>query len=92
VAGHFALSVAELISSSRATRIAWPRQLAIHLARQMTDSSLSDIGKAFGDRNHATVLHACRRVSERLSNDQQATDDVENIALAIRSKQGDRDC
>jgi chromosomal replication initiator protein len=92
VAGHFALSVSELISSSRATRIAWPRQLAIHLARQLTDLSLSDIGKAFGDRNHATVLHACRRVSERLSNDQQATDDVENIALAIRSKQGDRDC
>jgi chromosomal replication initiator protein len=92
VAGHFELSVSELISSSRAVRIAWPRQVAIHLARALTDSSLNDIGKAFGGRNHATVLHACRRVNERLNNDQQAQHDVDNIAGAIRSKQGDRDC
>jgi chromosomal replication initiator protein len=92
VSAHFDLSVAELISASRTARIAWPRQLAIHLARELTDASLIDIGEAFGGRNHATVLHACRRVAERINNDQQANNDVEEIAKALRSKQGDRDC
>jgi chromosomal replication initiator protein len=92
VAGHFELSVSELISPSRAARIAWPRQVAIHLARQLTDRSLNDIGSAFGGRNHATVLHACRRVAERLATDQQANNDVEEISKAIVTKQGDRDC
>jgi chromosomal replication initiator protein len=92
VAEHFGLSVSELISPSRASRIAWPRQLAIHLARQLTDVSLNGIGQAFGDRNHATVIHACRRVAERLANDQQAHNDVEDIADVVRARQADRDC
>jgi chromosomal replication initiator protein len=92
VAGHFELSVSELISPSRAARIAWPRQVAIHLTRQLTDRSLHDIGSAFGGRNHATVLHACRRVAERLATDQQANNDVDEISEAIVTKQGDRDC
>ena len=50
---------------SRTARIAWPRQLAIYLARELTGASLQTIGEAFGGRNHATVLHACKRVSER---------------------------
>src|SRR5581483_4873544 len=72
VAAHFGLTVEELVSPSRTTRVAWPRQLAIHLARELSrSSSLQEIGSAFGGRNHATVLHACRRVSERLRDDEQ---------------------
>jgi chromosomal replication initiator protein len=92
VAAHFELTVSELTSASREARIAWPRQLAIHLSRELTDASLSTIGDAFGGRNHATVLHACRRVAERLAADEQASTDVDEIATAISARQADRVC
>ena len=63
VASHFGISVVELVSERRTTRIAWPRQVAIYLARELTAASLPGIGSEFGGRNHATVLHACKRVS-----------------------------
>jgi chromosomal replication initiator protein len=86
VAEHFGITPAELVSSSRAARVSWPRQLAIHLSRELTDASLHDIGEAFGGRNHATVLHACKRVEERVGNDQQAVDELADLtALAARS-------
>ncbi|HUA49800.1 MAG TPA: chromosomal replication initiator protein DnaA [Solirubrobacteraceae bacterium] len=90
VAGHYGLAVAELISSSRAARVSWPRQLAIHLARDLTGASLHAIGEAFGGRNHATVLHACKRVEERVGNDQQAVDDLEELTASITSSDADR--
>jgi chromosomal replication initiator protein len=79
VADYFELTPAQLKSASRATRVSWPRQLAIHLSRELTDSSLSEIGQAFGGRNHATVIHACKRVEERVSNDQQAVHELEEL-------------
>jgi chromosomal replication initiator protein len=66
VAAHFGITVAELTSASRAARLAWPRQLAMELTRELTHDPLQTIGTAFGGRNHATVLHACRRVRERV--------------------------
>jgi chromosomal replication initiator protein len=93
VAAHFGLTVEELVSPSRTARIAWPRQLAIHLAREMsTSSSLKDIGDAFGGRNHATVLHACKRVSERLRDDEQAAAELSKINELVCGGQADRDC
>jgi chromosomal replication initiator protein len=92
VATHFDLSVQDLRSASRAARIAWPRQLAIHLVRDLTDSSLNAIGDAFGGRNHATVLHACKRVSERINEDDAAADDLRRLAEEIRHLKGDRNC
>jgi chromosomal replication initiator protein len=71
VAEHFGINRDEMLSSSRAARIAWPRQLAIQLARDLTRSSLQAIGQAFGGRNHATVLHACKRVSDRVSSSRE---------------------
>jgi len=91
VASHFRLSVDQLTSASRVSNISWPRQVAIHLARDLTGASLPTIGKAFGGRNHATVLHACKRVSERLKNDQQAVDDIEALAARVTAAQADRD-
>ncbi len=90
VAEHYGLSIAELVSPTRAARIAWPRQLAIHLARELTGASLATIGSAFGGRNHATVLHACRRVAERVAIDQQAAVDIAELARILRSHRGDR--
>ena len=90
VAGHYGLAVTDLVSSSRAARVSWPRQLAIHLARQLTSASLNAIGEAFGGRNHATVLHACKRVEERVGSDQHAVDELEELIAAITSSDTDR--
>ncbi len=92
VAAHFGLTTDELTSASRVSRLAWPRQVAIHLARDLTGASLPTIGKAFGGRNHATVLHACKRVSERMKNDQQAVDVIGELAQAVSRARDDRPC
>jgi chromosomal replication initiator protein len=85
VAAHYGVTVAELKSPSRAARLSWPRQVAIHLSREMTGAPLQTIGEAFGGRNHATVLHACKRVEERVGNDQQAVHDLEELAATLSS-------
>ncbi len=83
VARYYGVTVTELKSASRAARLSWPRHLAIHLARQLTGASLQAIGEAFGGRNHATVLHACKRVEERVGNDQQTVHDLEELAETL---------
>jgi chromosomal replication initiator protein len=90
VTAHFGITVTELVSPSRAARVSWPRQLAIHLARELTDASLQAIGEAFGGRNHATVLHACKRVENRVSNDQQVVDELADLTASITSNLADR--
>jgi chromosomal replication initiator protein len=70
--------------------VTWPRQVAIHLARALTGASLQAIGDAFGGRNHATVLHACKRVSQRMGKDQQAVDEVEELTTIITRGRTDR--
>jgi chromosomal replication initiator protein len=91
VADHFQLSVEHLTSASRTARVAWPRQVAIHLARDLTGASLPTIGKAFGGRNHSTVLHACKRVSERLKNDQHTVDEIAELTALASGRRADRD-
>jgi chromosomal replication initiator protein len=66
VAEHFDIRLADMTSKRRPENIAFPRQVAMFLARQMTESSLSAIGEAFGGRDHGTVLHACRSVKDRM--------------------------
>ncbi len=92
VASHHSLSVAELVSPTRVARVAWPRQLAIHLARELTGASLQAIGEAFGGRNHATVLHACKRVSEQLSADHHVAGELDALSTEISNRHADRDC
>jgi len=90
VAAHYGITVAELVSPGRAARITWPRQVAIHLARALTPASLQAVGSAFGGRNHTTVVHACKRVSERMRDDQQAVDDIAILDRRLRDKHVDR--
>ena len=68
----FGLTTEQLLSRSRAERVAWPRQLAMYLSRELTDHSLPAIGRAFGGRDHTTVLSACRRATERIATDPEA--------------------
>ncbi len=71
VAEHFDIRLADMSSKRRPENIAFPRQIAMYLARQMTESSLNTIGEAFGGRDHGTVLHACRLVKDRMQVDSQ---------------------
>ena len=90
VASYYSLPREQLTSSSRAASVTWPRQVAIHLARSLTDASLHAIGDAFGGRNHATVLHACKRVVERMNVDQQAVHEIEELTNIIDHGRADR--
>ena len=58
-----------MTSKRRPENIAFPRQVAMYLSRQLTEQSLSSIGEAFGGRDHGTVLHACRLVEGRMTID-----------------------
>jgi chromosomal replication initiator protein len=79
----FGISLEELLSTSRAQPVAWPRQLAMYLARELTDATLPAIGRAFGGRNHTTVLHACRRTAERMAADPETYDTVRRLTHAL---------
>ncbi len=79
VAGHFNITPEDLISSKRTAALAWPRQLAIFLSREFTQAPLQGLGDAFGGRNHTTVLHACKRVEQRIAT--SADDGAELTAL-----------
>jgi chromosomal replication initiator protein len=80
---HFGLSREELLSSSRSPRVAWPRQVAMYLARELTSESLPTIGRYFGGRDHTTVLYACRRTSVRMTDDQSAREAVEKLRRSL---------
>src|SRR5438552_2977104 len=69
VAEHYDIRLADMTSKRRPENIAFPRQVAMFLARHLTGSSLNTIGEAFGGRDHGTVLHACRLVKDRMEID-----------------------
>jgi chromosomal replication initiator protein len=92
VAGYYDVTTLELQSPSRAARISWPRQIAIHLARELTTESLQAIGAAFGGRNHATVLHACKRVSQRMLETPETAHDIRELTTSLSRRESDRDC
>ena len=83
-ADAFGVSVEALVSSSRAGGVAWPRQVAMYLARELTDQTLPAIGRAFGGRNHTTVLYAYKRTAERIAGDRNAFDTVRRLTEALR--------
>jgi chromosomal replication initiator protein len=83
VADHFKLTTEQLRSQSRAQPVAWPRQLALHLARELTNESLQKIGDAFGGRSHATVINASQRVSNRISTDKDDADDLKELTARL---------
>jgi chromosomal replication initiator protein len=71
VAEHFDVRLADMTSKRRPANIAFPRQIAMYLARELTKSSLAEIGQAFGGRDHGTVLHAHRLVKKRIRTDEK---------------------
>lgn len=71
VAEHFDVRLADMTSKRRPANIAFPRQIAMYLSRELTGSSLTDIGDAFGGKDHGTVIHACRLVKKRMAEDEK---------------------
>ncbi len=69
VANHFGIKVSEMRSKKRTREIAFPRQIAMYLARELTDTSLPRIGEYFGGRDHTTVIHACEKIKGESSYD-----------------------
>ena len=85
VAEHFDIRLADMTSKRRPEHIAFPRQIAMYLARQLTGNSLSSIGEAFGGRDHGTVLHACRLVKDRMEIDGGIRQTVGMLERKLRS-------
>lgn len=83
VAREFGLSVTDLRSDSRASAIALPRQIAMHLSRAMGGATYEAIGEHFGGRNHSTALHACRRIARRIEEDEAVAGRVDRLRLAL---------
>jgi chromosomal replication initiator protein len=79
----FGVSLEELLSSNRRAPVAWPRQVAMYLARELTDQTLPAIGRAFGGRNHTTVLHAYRRTAARIAADPEASEAVRRLTQRL---------
>ncbi len=69
VAEHFDIRLADMTSKKRTASIAYPRQVAMYLSREMTPSTLVEIGDAFGGKDHGTVIHACKLVKQRMEED-----------------------
>ena len=82
-AGYFNIRVADLLSKSRSRSITRPRQIAMSLAKELTNHSLPEIGDAFGGRDHTTVLHACRRIKELREIDQRVGEDYQNLLRTL---------
>mgnify|MGYP001591207399 CR=1 FL=1 len=79
VAEYYKIRVSDLHSKSRSRQVARPRQVAMALAKELTEHSLPQIGDAFGGRDHTTVLHACRKVAELKSKDSRMSEDYGNL-------------
>ncbi len=83
VAEEFDIRLADINGRRRTANIAHPRQIAMYLARKHTESSLQDIGAAFGGRDHGTVIHAARAVEQRLSEDASLRELVCRLGAAL---------
>jgi chromosomal replication initiator protein len=89
VAEVFGLTRDELLSPTRTARVAWPRQVAMYLAREHTHETLPAIGAHFGGRDHSTVLHACKRAASRIGTDPDAYDAVATITARLTDAAGE---
>ncbi len=84
VADHFNLKVSDLKAKNNSRRIAEPRQIAMFLCRELTSSSLPDIGKEFGGKHHTTVLHSIRKIEERRGVDSKVDNAVRKLSSLLQ--------
>ncbi|MEZ9242711.1 chromosomal replication initiator protein DnaA [Vibrio lentus] len=85
VAEYYKIKVADLLSKRRSRSVARPRQLAMALAKELTNHSLPEIGDAFGGRDHTTVLHACRKIAQLREESHDIKEDYSNLIRTLSS-------
>ncbi|ASQ44568.1 chromosomal replication initiator protein DnaA [Legionella clemsonensis] len=85
VAEYYKVKVADLLSKRRSRSIARPRQMAMALAKELTNHSLPEIGDHFGGRDHTTVIHACRKVKELVQDENDFAEDYKNLMRTLTS-------
>jgi|TARA_Y100000588_G_scaffold82432_1_gene86814 chromosomal replication initiator protein len=85
VAEYYKIKVADLLSKRRSRSVARPRQVAMALAKELTNHSLPEIGDAFGGRDHTTVLHACRKVKALQEENADIREDYKNLLRLLTS-------
>ncbi len=83
VADYFKIRVGDLLSKKRSRSIARPRQIAMALAKELTNHSLPEIGDAFGGRDHTTVLHGCRRIEALRETEKRVDEDYLNLLRTL---------
>jgi chromosomal replication initiator protein len=85
VAEHWNIRLTDMTSARRARAVARPRQVAMYLAKQLTQRSLPEIGRKFGNRDHTTVMHAVSRVGELMARDPGFAEDVDLLKRMLES-------
>jgi chromosomal replication initiator protein len=85
VAEYYKIRVADLLSVRRSRSITRPRQIAMSLAKELTNHSLPEIGDAFGGRDHTTALHACRKIAQLREEEQKIAEDYNNLLRILSS-------
>lgn len=85
VAEYYKIKIADLLSKRRSRSVARPRQMAMALAKELTNHSLPEIGDAFGGRDHTTVLHACRKIEQLREESHDIKEDFSNLIRTLSS-------
>ena len=84
VASHYSIKLSDMFSTKRSRQIALPRQVAMYLSKQMTTLSLPEIGKNFGGKDHTTVLHAVRKITEAMKDDSSLAEDLHLLTKILQ--------
>jgi chromosomal replication initiator protein len=86
VCRYFGISKSDLTGASRSKAFAYPRQIAMYLCRELTDESLPKIGRAFGGRDHSTVMHATAKIANLINSDRDVFSQIHELTYHIKSK------
>jgi chromosomal replication initiator protein len=86
VAAYFSVSIEDLCSPSRSRQLVNARQIAMYLTRELTELSLPRIGKAFGNRDHSTVMHATQKIAGLMTERRAVYDQVQELTNRITSQ------
>ena len=85
VSEHFGLKISDMKAKKRTKEVALPRQIAMYISKQLTNLSLSDIGKNFGGKDHATIIYACKQIENKRSRDEVFHRMVETLLRKIKA-------
>jgi chromosomal replication initiator protein len=86
VANYFSLSYNDLKGIKRSHNIVFPRQLAMYIAREITQYSTTEVGQSFGGRDHTTVMYSCKTIEERIQADPTLDSTIQNLIRLIKEQ------